>query len=281
MTRPLARILCAGVIAACGACGRAQPPDEPAVARPSAAASLPSSAARASATTEPKPSASALSAVELAELGPVGRIAHATGRAGVVVAAPHGSADTGTFELANEVGRRTGAGLVTATGWFIDRPGWSGRYNVNRPTERIADSGGTIVQPKSRIAEHANRWYVEQVRLASGASLRVFFELHVNLFPENAGAIEVATLGVDVQTARRFKLALERARDARPALPLLVHVEPDSDPGGFSYRLTTTVDFAQQAFMIEMPAPSDARLRDRYAVLLSDAIGSFLGSKGE
>ncbi len=63
---------------------RAQQPGEPAAARAPAAAAQPTRAPRISGTTVAKASGPALTAAELAELGPIGKIAHATGRAGVV-----------------------------------------------------------------------------------------------------------------------------------------------------------------------------------------------------
>src|SRR5260370_21762000 len=62
------------------------------------------------------------------------------GRAGVVVAAPHGTSDPYTGEIAAELARRTGFGLVVAGGFGLDaeasgRP--ARRYEVNRPTEGV------------------------------------------------------------------------------------------------------------------------------------------------
>src|SRR2546423_5911460 len=71
---------------------------------------------------------------------PRGDIATRLGRPGVVVAAPHGTSDVGTGEMAAEIARRTGFGLVVATGFNVEsdsseRPGR--RYQVNRPVEGV------------------------------------------------------------------------------------------------------------------------------------------------
>src|SRR3989442_5470037 len=66
------------------------------------------------------------------------RISGQLGQRGVVIAAPHGNSDARTGEIAAELGRRTGFGVVIATGFNLepdtrDRPGR--RYHVNRPFE--------------------------------------------------------------------------------------------------------------------------------------------------
>src|SRR5262249_3827630 len=50
----------------------------------------------------------------------LGNIDTRPGRAGLVVAAPHGSSDSQTAEIAAEVARRTGFGLVVATGFNLE-----------------------------------------------------------------------------------------------------------------------------------------------------------------
>src|SRR5262245_16974553 len=69
-----------------------------------------------------------------------GRLSGTAGRPGVVVAAPHGISDARTGDIVAELGRRTGFGVVIATGFSIepdtgDRAGR--RYEVNRPFEGL------------------------------------------------------------------------------------------------------------------------------------------------
>src|SRR5262249_6455087 len=67
-----------------------------------------------------------------------GKLSGQVGRPGVVVAAPHGSSDARTGEMAVEIGRRTGFGVVVATGFSLEpaaREGSGRRYQVNRPLE--------------------------------------------------------------------------------------------------------------------------------------------------
>ena len=69
-----------------------------------------------------------------------GHIATRPGRPGFVVAAPHGSSDVNTDEMAVEIARRTGFGLVVATGFAMEPDSLvlgGGRYQVNRPLEGV------------------------------------------------------------------------------------------------------------------------------------------------
>src|SRR5262249_52071895 len=49
-----------------------------------------------------------------------GRLSAMTGRPGIVVAAPHGISDARTADIVAELGRRTGFGVVIATGFNIE-----------------------------------------------------------------------------------------------------------------------------------------------------------------
>src|SRR5262249_54537790 len=72
--------------------------------------------------------------------GVPGRLSATAGRPGVVVAAPHGISDARTADIAAELGRRTGFGVVIATGFNIEadtRDQAGRRYEVNRPFEGL------------------------------------------------------------------------------------------------------------------------------------------------
>src|SRR5690349_24971064 len=58
--------------------------------------------------------------VEFPPQTPRGTIAARVGRPGLVVAAPHGSSDAQTGEIAAQLARRTGFGLVGATGFTLE-----------------------------------------------------------------------------------------------------------------------------------------------------------------
>jgi len=67
-----------------------------------------------------------------------GALAGKIGRRGVVIAAPHGISDARTGDIVAELGRRTGFGVVIATGFNLEpdtRERVGRRYQVNRPLE--------------------------------------------------------------------------------------------------------------------------------------------------
>src|SRR5262249_59586773 len=66
-----------------------------------------------------------------------GRFEVIAGRAGAVVAAPHGTTDTGTDAIGRDLARLTGFSAVLVTG-FSHVDGLGSRYHGNRPTESAA-----------------------------------------------------------------------------------------------------------------------------------------------
>src|SRR2546427_7567677 len=67
-----------------------------------------------------------------------GGISAQPGRSGLVIAAPPGPPDVRTADIAADLGRRTGFGIVIATGFAIEpdtRERAGRREQVNRPTE--------------------------------------------------------------------------------------------------------------------------------------------------
>src|SRR5437773_7746941 len=126
---------------------------------------------------------------------PRGHIAARPGRPGLVVAAPHGSSDVQTGEIAAEVARRTGFGLVVATGFSLEpdtreRPGR--RYQVNRPLE------GTPGRPPSEEVASARarevyQAYEHRVRDVAQGPLIFYAEIHGNSHRDAVNQIEIAT----------------------------------------------------------------------------------------
>src|SRR5947199_10273 len=67
-----------------------------------------------------------------------GAITSRPGRPGSVIAAPHGTSDVRTGDIAADLAQRTGFGVVIATGFSIEpdtRARAGRRYQVNRPME--------------------------------------------------------------------------------------------------------------------------------------------------
>jgi hypothetical protein len=212
---------------------------------------------------------------------PAGHIAARSGRPGVVVAAPHGSSDPATGEIAAELARRTGFGLVVATGFGLeaDQGGQPGRrYQVNRPTEGVPGR-----PPSEEVATPAAaRVYAEfehRVRGAARAPLVLYAEIHGNGHRDSAERIEIATVGIDRDAAWKLRTLLELIRDAHLATAgaaprLAVLVEPLD-------ALRYTASAAKQAGILRLPSralhieiPRAARRESR--AVYTDILAEFL-----
>jgi hypothetical protein len=211
----------------------------------------------------------------------LGTFEHLPGRAAFVVAAPHGTADTGSLALARDIRARTGASGVFVTG-FWDGPTRT-RINVNRDTEQIMGANSQVVrQVYSARAARANARYTTLVREAAQGPLRWFFEIHSNSDPRHAGSVEISTLGLTADNARRFKAAFVGARDRRvpaDAPRLDIHVAP-ADTVTYSLRGASSIsDHCERGFLIESPSRvlREARWRAAYARVLAEVIASTVG----
>jgi hypothetical protein len=208
-----------------------------------------------------------------------GHIATRLGRAGFVVAAPHGTSDANTGEIAAELARRTGFGVVIATGFALEpdsreQPGR--RYEVNRPSEGVPGRPpGEEVRtgPGRRIYQA----YERSVREVAQGPLRLYVEVHGNNHRESASRIEIATVGVDADFAARLRALLELIRDAHlrgaPGVPRLqVLIEPAD-----MLRYTASgakgdgiLRIPERALHIELPKAARVDVRDAYTAILAD-----------
>lgn len=210
---------------------------------------------------------------------PRGTITGQAGRRGIVVAAPHGTSDVETGNIATEVARRTGFGVIVATGFQVEpdtreRPGR--RYQVNRPLEGVPGR-----PPAEEVATEGARQvyelYERRVREIARGPLGFYAEIHGNNRRESAGRIEIATVGIDREYAFRLRTLLELVRDAhlrgRTGVPRLeVLVEPAD-------RLRYTASGAkgcgilclpERALHIELPKAARAEWREIYTEILAD-----------
>jgi hypothetical protein len=208
-----------------------------------------------------------------------GKISGQVGRRGVVVAAPHGSSDARTGEMAAELGRRTGFGIVVATGFSLEpdtREGPGRRYQVNRPLE------GTPGRPASEevaseAARQVYRVYEQRVREIAQGPLVFYAEIHGNNHRDVADRIEIATVGVDREEALRLRTLLELIRDAhlrtnREAPRLEIFVEPADT---LRYAATGAkrdgiLRFPQRALHIELPKAARTDWHAMYLAILAD-----------
>jgi hypothetical protein len=210
---------------------------------------------------------------------PRGHIATRPGRAGAVVAAPHGTTDSRTGEMAAEIARRTGFGLVVATGFALepDTPASAGRrFQVNRPYDGIPGRGPADERatPEARAVYEE---YERRVRETARGPLRLYVEIHGNNRRDTAMGIEIATVGVDHGHALQLKTLLELTRDAhlranREAPRLDVLMEPVDRifyaAGGAKREGILRVP--ERALHIELPKAARHDFGALYAAILAD-----------
>jgi len=174
-----------------------------------------------------------------------GHITVRPGRPGFVVAAPHGGSDVDADEIAAAIARRTGFGLVVATG----------------------------LSP----ARHVDEVYERRVREAAQGPLRFYAEIHGNNRAQCAGPIEIATVGIDRELALRLRALAELIRDAHlranPEIQRLdVLIEPadavtDRASGA---RRDGILRLPERALHIELPRCARRDFRDTYTTILAE-----------
>lgn len=210
-----------------------------------------------------------------------GQIDVRPGRPGFVVAAPHGSSDARTADIAAAVARRTGFGLVVASGFELEpdtreRPGR--RYQVNRPFE------GTPSRPPSEdtSSEAARRVYdayERRVREMAQGPLRFYTEIHGNNRLESAGRIEIATVGIDREFAQRLRALAELVRDAhlrgQSRVPRLEVVIEPADPVFYAAsgaKRDGILKLPERALHIELPKTARLEHRQLYTAIVADFV---------
>src|SRR3990172_2754060 len=194
--------------------------------------------------------------VRLDTEAPRGVISGQPGRRGVVVAAPHGTSDVRTGDIAAEIARRTGFGLVVASGVAL------------APDPRTGAGRRVYEAWEARVGEVAQ------------GPLLFYVEIHGNDHRDAAGRIEVATVGVDREDALRLRALLELIRDAhlrgdREAQRLQVLVEPADT---LRYAATGAkrdgiLRLPRRALHVELPRAARAEWREVYTAILADFLG--------
>jgi len=217
---------------------------------------------------------------------PRGHIATKPGRPGVVVAAPHGTSDVRTGEIAAEVARRTGFGLVVATGFAVEpdtreRPGR--RYQVNRPFEGVPGRPPSE-ERESEAARRVYAAYERSVRDTAQGPLRFYAEIHGNTHADAAGRIEIATVGVDRELALRLRALVELIRDAHlrgngeaPRLQVLVEPADTLRYAASGAKRDGILRVPARALHIELPKTARAEWRDVYTAILADFLSQAVG----
>lgn len=203
------------------------------------------------------------------------RFSAVRGRPGVVIGAPHGSTDELTDQIAAELARKTGFGLVVATG-HAGIGGGGRRVNVNRPTESALD-GPFAEEEYTEAARRAYEAYEGRVREVSDGPLKLYVEIHGNSRRESAGRIEVATVGVSRTDAWRLKTLFEMIRDAHlrgrlETFRLDVRVEP-LDPiywAASAAKRIGILRIAERAVHIELPRAARVEGGEVYTEILAE-----------
>ncbi len=210
---------------------------------------------------------------------PRGHIVVKPGRPGFVVGAPHGTTDPQTGDLAAELARRTGFGLVVAAGFAIepDAPGRPGRrYQVNRPYEGFPGRPPTE-DVASAAAQQIYLAYEKRVEEAAQGRLAFYAEIHGNGRHESAGRIEVATVGVDREFAQRLRTLFELIRDAHlrghPSTPRLsIAIEPADTIfyAASGAKRDGILRLPARALHFELPRVARVDAREVYLTILSE-----------
>jgi hypothetical protein len=185
-------------------------------------------------------------AVEVLPAVGEGRLAARPGRPGFVVAAPEAASDRHAGEIATEIARRTGFGLV------------------------VAAPGGA--------APPADEAYERRVLETAQGTLRFYAEIHGDARQRPcAGQIEIATVGVDRDQALRLRALAELVRDAHlraqpevSRLPVLVAPADEVTHGASEARRDGILRLPQQAMHIELPRCARRDFRETYTAILAD-----------
>ncbi len=205
----------------------------------------------------------------------VGRLASHKGRPGLVIGAPHGTTDEYTDRISADLARRTGFGLVVATG-YGDLDGRRRRLNVNRPTEGVpGGSAGEEVYTESARAVYEA--YLSRVREVAQGPLDLYVEVHGNVRPESAGRIEIATVGVSREDAWRLRALLELLRDAHlgedsnvPRLEVLVEPLDRLYWTASAVKQVGILRLPRQAIHVELPRAARTLGREVYTDVLTE-----------
>jgi hypothetical protein len=215
------------------------------------------------------------------ETTPLGHFTARPGRPGFVVAAPHGSSDKFTAEVAAAVAARAGSGFVAATGFNFepDTPTQPGRrYQVNRPFDGVPGTSPA----DERASEGARRVYEAyeaRVREVAQGPLRLYVEIHGNNHRDAASRIEVATVGIDRELALRIKALGELVRDVHlrthadaPRLAIVVEPADTLRYNASGAKRDGILRLATRALHIELPRSARTDWRALYTEIVAELV---------
>lgn len=193
-------------------------------------------------------------------------------RRGLLVAAPHGGFDRHTDEMARRIALLAGGGYLLASGYRTHaRP-----INVNRPTEGV----GLASDQERRTPAAAIVWGAWATHLAAQRP-RLYVEIHGNSRAASAGAIEVATVGIDAARAAWLKAEFARRLGwldrGMPRLPWLIEPLDALHYRAGGAKKDGALARVPMALHLELPwaARGDERVRGRYADLIAGTLAAF------
>ncbi len=190
----------------------------------------------------------------------------------LLIAAPHGGFDLHSDALARQIALLADASYLLASG-FRTR---ATPLNVNRPTVGV---GLAAAEERETPAARAvyQRWEARVVALAPA----LYVEIHGNSREASAGALEVATQGLDLAAATRFEAMYRRRLAALPAgLPHLgMRIEPRDALHFSAMGLKTRGVLRRVGKALHIETPRAVRFdpvaRSRYASLLALVLVDF------
>lgn len=193
-------------------------------------------------------------------------------RRGLLVAAPHGGFDRHTDEMARRIALLAGGGYLLASGYRThDHP-----LNVNRPTEGV----GLASEDERRTPAAAKVWAGWSARLDAQRP-RLYVEIHGNNRAASAGAIEVATVGIDVAQATWLKAEFSRRLAyldrGMPRVPWIIEPLDALHFRAGGAKKDGALARVPMALHLELPwaVRGDERTRGRYADLVASTLVAF------
>lgn len=195
---------------------------------------------------------------------------------GVVIGSPHGSFDQNTADTVSQLSYRTGFAAVIAKGFTpTETGGW--RINVNRPTERAYPR--MEFDFRSERAEKVYEAYKDLVIEASQGDLGLYFDIHG--YGTN-NVIQIATVGVWLEQARKIKAAYREIRDEAlkldphvAAVDLVIEPLDHVEIGAWDAKATGILGAARKSLHFELPINGvlgSRASRDFYTRILGDLL---------
>ena len=180
--------------------------------------------------------------VEREPASPVGRVSSLSGRPGLVIGAPDGSPDDLLGRIGLDLARQTGFGLVVGSPATGDRS--------------------------------SNRAYWLRVEEMANGPIRLYVELRGGTRQEARGRIEIVTVGVSRDEARKLWTLFELIRNShlgsRRELPRLNLLVTPALADGLGFEPAVPLRIGERGIRIELPPSALTLERPVYTEILAD-----------